>query len=201
MEKLFFCFSILKSWKISVLLFKEWSRPSIPPDEAALGMSEQEEPCEIFSCSMSPVPWSVSTASCSQMGKATTPSMRPSHRQFLSFQFSYFSTEKSWSLSPNMMCFIEPGLSNIKFQWETRYSSEKQTFKNKTCHFSVESRRFLIAWREFLLIPRKGIKFQRKLELHPGQHFCKWLPWNCAPSYQEKNKWIPWSIGFGKHLG
>ena len=161
-------------------------------------MSDQEEPCEIFSCSMSPVPWSVSTASCSQMGKATIPSMRPIHRQFFSFRFSYFSTEMSWSLFPNMMCFIEPGLSNINFQWET------QIFKNKTCHFSVDSRRFLTAWQEFLLTPRKGIKFQRKLELHPGQHFCKWLPWNCATSYQEKKymdflvNWIWKALGLNE---
>lgn len=98
---------------MSVLVFKELRRPSIPPNEATLGVSDQEELSEILPCFMFPVPRSTSTASCSQMGKATMPPPRPDHRQFLSFPFPYSSTGKSWSLCPKMMCFIIGGqLSN-----------------------------------------------------------------------------------------
>lgn len=41
---------------MSVLLFKELSRPPKPPNEATLGMCDQEELCEVFPCFMFPVP-------------------------------------------------------------------------------------------------------------------------------------------------
>lgn len=42
------------------------------------------------------------------------------------------------------------------------------------------------------------MKLEKKVELHPGQHSLKWLPWSCAQSSQKKKKKKEFPDQFGK---